>query len=390
MSGDTAIDTPPPARAASAPPRAECRIDLGALRHNVRVLESRLEPGTRFWAVVKANAYGHDVEQVAEAAVTAGVKRLCVATLSEAWHLRGAGIRVPLLIMGPLDQAGIRRAVDLDVSITVLSRAMLDSLEAVSPSRTGRQAKVHLKVDTGMGRWGLPIGDAGPVLERLDTIEGVDVEGVMTHLATADDESDHGFFDRQLDDFEDVVALARDRYPGVIAHAANSAALVRDSRSHFDAVRCGIAMYGMSPQQRDPDVHDLRPVMSLRSYVADVRRRVPGESVGYSRTWVADSDALVAEVPIGYADGVRRALSNTGEALVGGHRRRFIGNVSMDHLTLLVDGSVQPGDIVTILGSDQDARVTAEDHAAWSGTINYEITCGIAGEPRLLRTHLTA
>jgi alanine racemase len=375
-------------RSSAAPPRAECRIDIGAYRHNVRSLAGRLVGGAQLWAVVKANAYGHDVDRVAEAAIAAGARRLCVATLSEARHLRqDLAVRVPLLVMGPLDTVNVRRAIDLDASFTVLSMDMVESLASAVADRPGRTARVHLKVDTGMGRWGVAPADVPAALERLEALPGVEVEGVMTHFATADD-LDTTFFEGQLATFADVVAAVRQRHPKAIAHAANSAATVRAPESHFDAVRCGVATFGMSPTQGDPAEFGLQPVLSLRSYVADLRPRVAGESVGYCRTYVADRDATVALVPIGYADGVRRLLSNRGEALVGGRRMPLVGNVSMDHCSLLVDEGVQRGDVVTLLGADGDERITAEDHARWAETINYEITCGVAGEPRLMRSHV--
>lgn len=371
-----------------APPRAECRIDLDALRHNVRSMHDRLARGTAFWAVVKANAYGHDVDRVAEQAIAAGARRLCVATLSEARQLRQSGIRVPILIMGPLDQPGLARAADMEVATAILSMDMVEAVAHAVDSSPGRPIRAHLKVDTGMGRWGVPADQAGAALDRLLELgASVEVEGVMTHFATADDLDDGGFFDSQLATFRDVAAIARDRVPGVVVHAANSAATLRARDAHFDAVRCGVAMYGMSPTQGDPAADDLQPVMGLRSYVADIRRRSTGESVGYSRTFVADADVRVAIVPIGYADGIRRSLSNRGEAAINGRRRRYVGNVSMDHLSLLVDETVSPGDVVTLIGRDGDVVVTAEEHAAWAGTINYEITCGVAGEPRLQRMH---
>jgi alanine racemase len=354
-------------------------------------LRDRLAHGCVFWAVVKANAYGHDVDRLAQEAVAAGAKRLCVATLSEARELRQNGIRASMLVLGPLDEPSVRRAVDLDVAITVLSEDMLAGLEhaAAGGAWSGRRiARVHLKVDTGMGRWGVPLDQAMPALERLLALEGVEVEGVMTHFATADDAGDDGFFDLQLERFTHVVEAARERVPGIVAHAANSAATLRDERAHFDAVRCGVATYGLDPMQQDPANHGLEPVLSLRSHVADVRELQPGESTGYSRTFVADAPAHVAKVPIGYADGVRRALANRGNALVHGVERPIIGNVSMDHISLLVDETVHVGDVVTLIGRDGAGWIGAEHHAHWADTINYEVTCGIAGEPRLLRAHV--
>lgn len=374
-----------------APPRAEARIDLSAFRRNVMSLRDRLAGDAQLWAVVKANAYGHDVDRLAQEAVAAGARRLCVATLSEARQLRQNGIRASMLLMGPLDEPSVRRAVDLQVSFAVLGEAMLDGLERAAADgawRGQRPARVHLKVDTGMGRWGVPLASAERALERLLDLDGVEVEGIMTHFATADDLDDDGFFATQLERFEALVERARALVPGIVAHAANSAATLRDERSHFDAVRCGVATYGLDPMQQDPRAWGLEPVLSLRSHVAHVTVLEPGESTGYGRTWVADSPTRVARVPIGYADGLRRALSNRGVALVRGVERPIVGTVSMDHVSLLVDASVREGDVVTLIGADGDAWIGAEHHARWAGTINYEVTCSIAGEPRLLRAHV--
>jgi alanine racemase len=212
----------------------------------------------------------------------------------------------------------------------------------------------------------------------------------MTHFATADDPDIAGpdgsdAFEWQLASFNGLVDYARDRFAELVVHAANSAATLRDPRAHFNAVRCGVATYGLSPTQGDPAADDLQPVMRVTSHVAELRARSEGDSTGYSRTWVSSGPSRVALVPIGYADGIRRALSNRGHALVRGAPRQVVGNVSMDHLSLLVASDVEVGDEVVLLGTQADAQVRAEDHAEWAETINYEITCGIAREPRLAR-----
>lgn len=386
-----AAGTPAPRDARVAPPRAEVRIDLSAYRRNLMTLRDRLAGEAQLWAVVKANAYGHDVDRLAQEAVAAGARRLCVATLSEARQLRQNGIRASMLLMGPLDEPSVRRAVDLQVAFAVLGEGMLAGIERAAADgawRGQRPARVHLKVDTGMGRWGVPLATAERALERLLDLDGVEVEGIMTHFATADDVDDGGFFDEQLERFSALVDGARELVPGIVAHAANSAATLRDERSHFDAVRCGVATYGLDPMQQDPRAWGLEPVLSLRSHVAHVSTLEPGESTGYGRTWIADGTARVARVPIGYADGIRRALSNRGAALVRGVERQLVGTVSMDHVSLLVDEDVREGDVVTLIGFDGDAWIGAEHHARWAGTINYEVTCAIAGEPRLLRAHV--
>lgn len=377
-----------------SPPRAELHVDIAAYRSNLAALRTRVGGDTQLWAVVKADAYGHGMALLAQEAIAAGARRLCVATLSEARHLRRVeGIRAPMLVMGPLDPANVRRVIELDVSFAVVHAGTIDALATLAAAGElgGRRvARVHLKVDTGMGRWGVPYAEAIEHLDRLRGIDGVEVEGVMTHFATADDEEDD-FFETQLARFTDVVDAARERVPHVIAHAANSAATLRDPRAHFDAVRCGVATYGLDPMQADAARHGLTPVLSVRSHVADVRELQPGESTGYERTFIAQQRVLVAEVPIGYADGMRRSIgAGAGVALVRGIPRAVVGNVSMDHLSLLVAEDVRRGDVVTLIGSDGSQSVTAEDHARWAGTINYEITCGMADEPRLLRAHSDA
>ena len=374
-----------------APPRAEVRIDLAAYRRNVMALRDRLAGDAQLWAVVKANAYGHDVDRLAQEALAAGARRLCVATLSEARQLRQNGIRASMLVMGPLDEPSVRRAADLQVAIAVLGEEMLAGIEQAAADGAfagARPLRAHLKVDTGMGRWGVPLVEAEAALERLLALDGVEVEGVMTHFATADQPDDDGFFELQLQRFASFADHARSAVPGVVVHAANSAATLRDERSHFDAVRCGVATYGLDPMQQDPRAHGLAPVLSLRSHVAHVTRLAAGDSTGYGRAWIADQDTFVARVPIGYADGVRRALSNRGRVLVRGSEREVLGTVSMDHVSVRVDEHVRVGDVVTLIGSDGDAWIGAEHHARWADTINYEVTCGIAGEPRLLRAYV--
>jgi alanine racemase len=289
--------------------------------------------------------------------------------------------------MGPLDAPSMQRAIDIDVSFAVVSRPMLEALSSLNT--TTRPARVHLKIDTGMGRWGIHLDAARSAIDVVTSHDGVELEGIMTHFATAD-EADLTFTEQQLASFQPIVAHARAVAPRVIAHAANSAATLRAPKSHLDAVRCGVATYGLDPCQLDASTYGLKPVIALRSHVAEVRTLTPGESAGYGRTFIATDHVRVAEVPIGYADGLRRALSNQGHALIRGAARAMVGNISMDHVTLLVSDDVAPGDLVTLIGRDGDVQVSAEDHARWAATINYEITCGLAGEPRLLRTHVGA
>ncbi len=208
---------------------------------------------------------------------------------------------------------------------------------------------------------------------------GLEPAGVWTHFATAD-EPDSRFFDEQLDRFEAVAAAARAEFPRILVHAANSAAVFRDRRSHFDMARCGVAVYGLDPFQGDPAERGLRPALSLCSYVADVKEFEPGDSAGYGQTWKAERGTRVGVLPLGYGDGVRRGLSNNAEVLVGGRRRPLVGTVSMDNVTIDLgpDSEVEPGEEAVLIGSQGEEEIRAEELAARLGTINYEITCGIS------------
>jgi alanine racemase len=215
--------------------------------------------------------------------------------------------------------------------------------------------------------------------------ENLELAGIWTHFATAD-EPDSDFFDDQLERFSVVADTIRGEFPDVVVHAANSAAVIRDRRSHFDMVRCGVAIYGLDPFQHDPADHDLAPALSLHSYVADVKRFAAGDSAGYGRTWRAPADTNVGVLPLGYGDGVRRGLSNNAEVLIRGRRFPLVGTVSMDNVTIDLGPAteVEPGDEAVLIGSQGDGSILAEEVARRLDTINYEITCGISARvPRV-------
>ena len=331
--------------------RSEVTIDLGALRRNARRLREVVAPA-ELWAVVKADAYGHGAADAARAALGEGAAILCVATAREGVALRPEIPRgTRLLLMGPLEPGDeeLARAHELEV--------------AVSAPRLPDGLTVHLKVDTGMGRYGMAVDEALAVPPAR-------VAGVMSHLATAD-EPDETFTRRQLERF---AALAV-RFPDATAHVANSAAALRYPEARHDAVRCGVALYGLDPFGRDPADHGLEPVLSWRSRVARVRELGPGESTGYGRRFVAERPTRIGLVPVGYADGFRRGLTGT-EVLVAGVRRRVVGTVSMDSFAVEL-GDEQEGAPVTLVGDG----ILAEEHARVLGTINYEMTCGIRTPP---------
>jgi alanine racemase len=366
--------------------RAAARIDLGAVRHNCGRLVSELEGGSRLCAVVKADGYGHGAEACASAALRGGATHLAVATGSEAAAIGGRFPEVPLLTMGALS------AEDLDAALAAGSDVALwrDGFRALVEDRAralGRPARVHVKHDSGMGRLGNR--EPGEVIELARAcVESPDLElaGVWTHFATAD-ELDSPFFEQQLESFGAVAGAVRAEFPGILVHAANSAAVLRDRRSHFDMARCGVAVYGLDPFQRDPAEQGLRPAMSLISQVADVKRFEPGDSAGYGRTWRAPAATWIGVIPVGYGDGVRRGLSNNADVLIGGRRRPLVGTVSMDNVTIDLgpDSEVEPGDEAVLIGGQGGERVLAEEWARRLATINYEITCGISA--RVPRTY---
>jgi alanine racemase len=240
--------------------------------------------------------------------------------------------------------------------------------------------RVHVKHDSGMGRLGNPDPEAVLALARACAEDPqLDLAGIWTHFATAD-EPDSGFFDQQLERFSAVAAVLKAEFPSIIVHAANSAAVFREPRAHFDMARCGVAVYGLDPFQGDPGERGLEPAMSLRSYVADVKRFSAGDSAGYGQTWRAPADTWVGVLPLGYGDGVRRALSNNAEVLVRGRRHPLVGTVSMDNVTIDLgpETDVEPGEEAVLIGSQGGEVILAEEVARRIGTINYEVTCGIS------------
>lgn len=331
--------------------RSEITVDLAALRRNVSSLRALVAPA-ELWAVVKADAYGHGALDAARAALEAGAASLCVATAQEGEELRRAHRDVRILVLGPLAPGEDELARECGLEV------------AVSGPELPAGLRVHAKVDTGMGRWGMSA-------EELAHVRPDRVVGLMSHLATADEEGD-AFVTHQLERFLRVA----DRFPDAIRHLANSAAAIRYPDARLDAVRCGVALYGLSPFGGDPAAHGLHPVLSWRSYVAQAKSLAPGESTGYGRQFVAERPTRIGLVPVGYADGFRRDYSGT-EVLVAGARRRVLGRVSMDSFAVELDDE-PVGAVVTLVGNG----VLAEEHARVAGTINYEVTCAVRAAPR--------
>lgn len=357
--------------------RSSVLIDLAAIRHNVAFLRDRLGRYARLMVAVKADAYGHGMLRVAQSVVSAGACGVAVATAEEAVTLRDAGFASGILVMGPLyslDQ--YEELARQQVEFAVVSEHMAEVLPSLRSSRW--KAKVHLKIDSGMNRQGLFPAQVDGFLQSIRGISGIELVGVMTHFACATE--DPSSIDRQLERFLPAVERVRQEWPRVIAHAANSAAAISAPHAHLDMARCGCAVYGLSPWQDDAVVEGLRPALSWRSQVVLVKRVPAGESVGYGHSFQAAQATDVALVPIGYGDGVSRGLSNRGEVLINGRRYPMVGRVSMDSFGVDIgtDGRVQIGDTVTLIGTDNDERITVEEVAHHLDTINYEITCDIA------------
>jgi alanine racemase len=321
----------------------------------------------------------------ARAALAGGATWLAVATALEARALRdGLGDDAQrILVLGALSEEELPIALDAgaDVSVWTVQRA-----EALAAA--GRPARVHVKLDTGLGRLGTrDAEEADAAAEVVAGAEALELAGAWTHFATADERGD-AFFGEQLARFRAWAEPLRARHPGVLLHAANSAALLRDAATHFDLVRPGIAVYGMDPFGEDPAQRDLEPALELVSYVAALKVAQAGDSAGYGRRWTAQRDTLVATAPIGYGDGYRRALGNKAEALLHGRRIPLVGTVSMDNVTFDAGApglGAQLGDDLVLLGAQGAEQITAEDLARQIDTINYEITTGITA--RVPRVH---
>nr|WP_320190386.1 alanine racemase [uncultured Desulfobacter sp.] len=372
-------------------PQSRVHVDLSAFGQNVRTLKGLIPTDTRFCAVVKANAYGHGGIQCAKTALENGSHFLAVARISEAVAMREAGITAPILLLGESlpEQISFLTAHGIRASVADIQAAKALSAEAQALNTT---LKIHIKLDTGMGRLGFlhpeaitpkSGNSAGIVQARgIADLKGIEVEGVYTHFAKAD-VINKTHAKGQLAWFNEMVAMLADM--GIrpqIRHAANSAAVLELPEAHFDMVRPGVAMYGMAPSDEvGITQHDLVPIMSITAKVIYVKAVPENFTVSYGCTHVTTAPTVIATVPIGYADGYSRLLSNQGQMLVKGKKAPIVGRVTMDFTMIDVGHipGVKPGDDVTILGAQGSERITADDIAGLTGTINYEVTTGLTG-----------
>ncbi len=363
-----------------------CEVDVGALRHNVASLRRLLRTGVRLAVVVKANAYGHGLSLAARAFLAGGADWLCVNALEELHRLRGDGIDAPVYVMGYVPREDLEALVALEGRLVAYNRETIEGMSRAA-RKVGRTARVHLKLETGNNRQGVPAPELIE-LARLCKQQGVVVEGVATHFANIEDTTDHTFALQQLRRFEEGAALlAEAGMPAPMLHAANSAATILLEDTQFDMVRAGIAAYGLWPSpetlvsavRKHREHVALRPALTWKSRVAQLKTVPAGAFVGYGCTYKATHATRLAVLPVGYYDGYDRKLSNTAHVLVRGVRAPVRGRVCMN--MIMVDVTDIPGvrleEEVVLLGSQGAEAVTAEQMAAWIGTINYEVVTRI-------------
>jgi alanine racemase len=366
-------------------------IDLKALENNVRELRRVINPDAQMMAIVKANGYGHGVEPVSRVALQSGASWIGVALLQEAIMLREKGINAPILILGYTPIEDIKDVIRNDISQTIFTWE--DALATATVAKQlGKKARVHVKIDTGMGRLGFKDNsEAVDIIHRLTHLPGLDVEGIYTHFATAD-ESDKTFVEEQFARFQQLLKQLAARHIYIKwRHCANSAAVLDMPYTHLDMVRPGITIYGHYPSlDVSHELVTLVPVMTLKAKVAFVKEVPENCSISYGRTFCTKEKTNIATVPLGYGDGYSRLLSNRGEVLVRGRRAPIVGRVCMDQLMIDVGRipGVQQGDEVVLLGSQGDETITVDELAGHMGTINYEVLCLISERvPRIYKTN---
>jgi len=358
-------------------------VDPGRIRRNVARLKSLLSPGRMLLAVVKANGYGHGDVACARAAVEGGADWLGVARVEEGASLREAGVEKPILLLAEPPPGLVARAIELELVPTLYTRGTAERFAETARS-AGRTVAVHVKVDTGMHRYGVLMDDAVALIDEITKMKSLQLQGIWSHFAVAEDVL-NPYTKQQYERFVDVLEALGTRAEGLIRHLANSAGLMTFPDSHFDMVRAGISIYGIYPS---PDLSDrvlLEPALSFKARVGLVKRLKAGEPISYGQRYTTKTETNVVTVPIGYADGLRRGLTNRGEVLIGGRRYRISGTVTMDHFLVDVsDDKVEIGDEVVLIGGQGGEEITAQEIADLLETIPYEVVCSISARVRRL------
>lgn len=352
-------------------------VDVDRLTENFRAIEEHVAPA-KMMVILKANAYGHGLVEVARHAVSIGADYLGVAFLEEGILLREEGISAPILVLGGLMGSQVHLFLDYDLTLTASSIEKLEQIETAARSR-GQTARVHLKIDTGMERIGVHYYSARDLLEATLRCEQVEVEGIFSHFANADT-ADLVSARLQLQRFNDVLSFYEERgLPTPMRHMANSGAILQLPQSHFDMVRAGILLYGVYPSDEVPQSVPVRPALTWKSHVVYFKVVKPGHPVSYGSTWEADKMVRVVTVPVGYGDGYFRSLSNRAHVIIRGKRYPVVGRICMDQLMVNIDWeTAYNGDEVVLLGeAESGAAITAAELAEWAGTIPYEVLTNI-------------
>lgn len=363
-------------------------VDLNKLKHNIEILKKSLLDNTALMAVIKANAYGHGAVEVARNSLLAGASRLAVAIPEEGVELRESGIEAPILILGGIDPSQAELIFEYELNPCVFSYDMVNILNHQG-IKLRKRIGVHVKVDTGMGRIGLK--DENEILKFCSYIEGTEslyLEGIFTHFAAADN-PDGSYTQFQLQKFNRVLSyLQKANIHFRWIHAANSAAIFRYPDTQFNMVRGGISMYGYYPSEHMKELGQLEPILEWKTRIAFVKEVDKGESISYGRTYIADQNRIIATLPVGYADGYNRLLSNRGWVLINGKKAPIVGTICMDQFMVDVTEipDVKPGDTAILLGKQGDEVITADDLAKLCNTISYEILVNIS--PRVPRIYV--
>ncbi|MCY7438807.1 alanine racemase [Bacillus altitudinis] len=351
-------------------------INLSAIKHNVSHMKDHIGQNVQLMAVVKANAYGHGDIEVTRAALKAGADLLAVAFLDEAISLRNKGVKAPILVLGAVPSEYVKVAVRYNVIMTAYSIDWLREVVKVMKGQMGQPIRFHLKIDSGMNRLGVKtIEQVSEVKELVHDHSFLQLEGVFTHFATAD-EKDENYFGMQVDTFKTLLQpLHTDK---LLIHCANSAAGLRFKDTLFNMVRFGISMYGLSPSEeiKDELPFQLEEALSLHTKLAHVKPIQKGESVSYGATYTANQDTWIGTIPIGYADGWIRKLAGT-EVLVGGKRRKIAGRVCMDQFMVDLKKDIPAGEPVVLIGTQGEDKISVDEIAKRLETINYEVTCSV-------------
>ncbi len=370
-------------------PLTYAEVDLGAIAHNIQTIKHHIGPNVALMAVVKANAYGHGAVEVARVALAHGAARLAVARIEEGIDLRAAGITAPILVMNYTPPENVEASIEHDLTLTVTEESVAERVSDLA-QHYKKTMRIHIKVDTGMGRFGLMPDDVLPFWECLAALPNIIVEGIFSHFSVAD-LADKSYTWQQSKTFQTVLGrLEAAGYRVPLCHIANSAATLDLPATHLNAVRVGIAMYGLWPSGDSEPVLPLKPAFTLKSRVAQVQTLPTGASVSYGRTYITPRTMPVALIPVGYGDGYHRLVSNRGAVLINGKRAPLVGRVCMDQFVVDISdvGPVALDDEVVLVGKQGQGCISAEEVARWAETINYEVTTSIL--PRVARVFITS